>query len=380
MYDERVIHLSFAGTAALCLCVFDGSEGIAMFIGDALYIQEDAPGASCTTRRAAEHARHHLAGCPTHAGYRNGPGWNSRFSGVTDMAFSSSRNALIVCDSGNHCVRIVHLVSPYVVSTVSGYGHCAGYVDGNIKLAQFNYPYSVAVADNGDEIFVADYGNDAVRKINTLQGTVQSIFGKMAVTSFVGNANNEIYTVLCRPMTLRLAKNGRFLFVVNSGANSVCRLEIQGRLVGVFACDQVQFARKTTIQAAGSSSCVVWREHSGMQERKVSTMSLYNTSNGSVLFRNNIALHPGVFFLRVSPSTTWWKPGRMGTICYTVHHVHSSLVRMSSQLHWDILRLLFLATLKPDTAQHTFAKLSLVLLQLIIGFANDPFGVSSTCA
>jgi hypothetical protein len=390
MYDERVVQLSVAGTAALCRCVFDGIESMAIFIGDALYMQKNVLGASCTTRRVAEHARRQLAGCPTQAGYRNGAGWNSRFSGVTDMAFSSSRNALIVCDSGNHCVRIVHLVSPYMVSTVSGYGKCAGYVDGNIKLAQFHSPYSVAVADSGDEIFVADYGNDAVRLINTLEGTVESIFGKMAATSFVGDADNEIHTVLRRPTTLRLAKNGRFLFVVNSGANSVCRLQIrlrakpnEGRWVHVFACDRTQFALKTTIQAAGSSGCVVWRESSGTHEPRMSSMSLYNTYNGRILFHKLVALQPGLFFLCVSPSTVWWKSGGMGTICYSVHAVHLSLMRMCSQLRWDILRLLFLAMVKPDSGsrntQHTFAKLSPVLLQLIIGFANDPFGVCSSC-
>jgi len=109
MYNERVVHLSVARTAALCQCVFDSIEIIAMFIGDALYIQKNVLGASCTTPRAAEGACLQLAGCPTQAGYHNSLGWNPRFSGVTDMAFSSSSNALIVCDSGNHCVRIVQL-------------------------------------------------------------------------------------------------------------------------------------------------------------------------------------------------------------------------------------------------------------------------------
>jgi len=172
---------------------------------------------------------------------------------------------------------------------VSGCGKCAGYVDSNIKLAQFNCPHSVAVADNGDDIFVTDYGKNAVRKINTLEGTVQSILGKMAVTSFVGDTDNKIHTVLC---------------------NSVCLLEIRlrakhnhSRWVGVFACDQTQFALKTTIKAAGNCCCVVWRERSGSHEPKMSTMSLYNTNNSCVLFRKTVNQQPDAFFLRVSPST-----------------------------------------------------------------------------
>jgi len=194
-----------------CECTYNGLATMAMFIGDALHLQTDVPASGSINAVASKSVCRQVAGTLLHRAHRDGVGWEARFNGVTDMTFSASRNALFICDSGNHCVRMVTLVSPFKVSTVSGSSRFRGYIDGNIRLAQFDQPYGIAVADNGHDIYVTDYGNNVVRKIDTLKGTVESIFGKTSTTLFVGDSSDKLHATLHNPTFVKISKSNLFL-------------------------------------------------------------------------------------------------------------------------------------------------------------------------
>ena len=138
LYDERVDRVCVSNAYVFCECTYNGLATMAMFIGDALHLQTDVPASGCMNAVASKSVCRQVAGTLLHGAHRDGVGWEARFNGVTDMTFSASRNALFICDSGNHCVRMVTLVSPFKVSTVSGSSRFRGYIDGNIRLAQFD--------------------------------------------------------------------------------------------------------------------------------------------------------------------------------------------------------------------------------------------------
>ena len=76
-----------------------------------------------------------------------------------------------VADSGN--AKIKKINSDGVVSTLAGTTH--GYADGPIASAKFNEPKGVAVDPDGN-IFVADTGNDNIRRIS-VDGIVSTVAG-----------------------------------------------------------------------------------------------------------------------------------------------------------------------------------------------------------
>jgi hypothetical protein len=83
---------------------------------------------------------------------------------------------------------------PYGVTTAAGSPGDAGYVNGPLALARFNQPQSVAV-DAGGNLYVADTGNAAVRKI-TPDGLVSTLTeGLSRPVSIAVDAATNIYVV-----------------------------------------------------------------------------------------------------------------------------------------------------------------------------------------
>jgi hypothetical protein len=117
-----------------------------------------------------------LAGSAGNAGSSNGTGTNALFNGPEGLAVDVGGN-VYVADSGNNLIR--KITSSGVVTTLAGSAGNPGSANGTGTNAFFNQPAGVAV-DGSSNVFVADYGNHTIRKI-TPAG---------AVTTLAGSAGN----------------------------------------------------------------------------------------------------------------------------------------------------------------------------------------------
>ena len=103
-------------------------------------------------------------------GFRDGSGTSAEFNYPTGVAVDAAGN-LYVADESNH--RIRKITPEGLVSTLAG--STKGSRDGSGTSAQFNFPYGVGVDASGN-LYVADYGNDRIRKI-TPEGLVSTLAG-----------------------------------------------------------------------------------------------------------------------------------------------------------------------------------------------------------
>jgi hypothetical protein len=104
-------------------------------------------------------------------GFADGVGAAASFNTPSALALGSDGN-LYVADTGNN--RIRKITPDGQVTTVAGNG-TAGYLDGPAATAQFNGPVGLTVSVDGD-IYVADTYNDVIRMITT-EGQVTTIAG-----------------------------------------------------------------------------------------------------------------------------------------------------------------------------------------------------------
>src|ERR1039458_8445043 len=116
-----------------------------------------------------------IAGLAGHPGSLNGTGSAARFNNPTDVRLDSTGN-IYVADSGNDTIRKVARVgSNWVVTTIAGLAGSSGTNDGTGSAARFNFPCAVAADTNGN-LYVTDEGNNTIRMV-TPAGVVTTIAG-----------------------------------------------------------------------------------------------------------------------------------------------------------------------------------------------------------
>lgn len=156
-------------------------------------------------------------------GNSDGTNFDAAFFQPYGIAADSAGN-LFVADTGNDTIRkVIQAGTNWVVSTLAG--SIPGLADGTNTDAQFNYPSAVAV-DGAGNLFVTDFYNNAVRKVSPSAGNwvVTTIAGDGSRgTSDGTNGNAHFY----HPTGIAVDSAGR-VYVADEGNNTVRRLVSSG--------------------------------------------------------------------------------------------------------------------------------------------------------
>lgn len=142
-----------------------------------------------------------LAGTADTTGSEDGTGTAARFylpSGITTDGIN-----LFVADSGNNTIRKV-VISTGEVTTLAGSAGASGFSDGTGSEAKFYFPRGLTT--DGTHLFIMDSHNDAIRKIIMATGEVTTL-----ARSVRGSG---------------ITTDGRNLFVALSGNATVCKVNV----------------------------------------------------------------------------------------------------------------------------------------------------------
>lgn len=153
----------------------------------------------------------------TEGGYKDGTAKEAMFN--RPMGLYLKDGVLYVADCGNQRIR---KIENGIVSTVAGGGHeqydgsteiIGDYIDGNLEDARFNFPQNIVLDDEGN-MYVADTGNSAIRKIDS-DGNVYTIAGlsQKEAVEFIS------------PVGLMIDKNK--LYVTDTVKNNIIVIDIK---------------------------------------------------------------------------------------------------------------------------------------------------------
>jgi sugar lactone lactonase YvrE len=203
-----------------------------------------------------------LAGLAGSPGNADGLASAARFSNPAGIAVDSSGN-LYVADSGNNTVRKVTPAG--LVTTVAGRAGSHGSNDEKGSEARFYYPTAVTV-DSGGNVYVADTGNYAIRKV-TPEGMVTTL-ARLECGSCTVNLN-ALFGVA-------VDTTGN-VYVAYTGSNTILKVTPPG-LVSTLA----GLASAYPDSADGTASAARFRGPQGLAADTAGNVYVADTGNNSI--------------------------------------------------------------------------------------------------
>ena len=146
--------------------------------------------------------------------------------------FVVANGDLYLADTGNHEIRkvtaLTGIVTLVVGSTSPGYSGDGGAA----AAARLRLPAAIVVAANGD-MYIADTGNDTVRKVTAATGIITTYAGT-GTTGYTGDGGAATSARLSGPQGLVLAANGD-LYIADTGNNVIRRVTAATGVITTFA-------------------------------------------------------------------------------------------------------------------------------------------------
>jgi sugar lactone lactonase YvrE len=137
---------------------------------------------------------------------------------------------IAVADTGHHRVLVLEADGRWVKAIGSG---LEGFADGDAATAAFRRPQGLAA--HGDDLYVADTDNHAIRKVNLVSGRVETVAG----TGQKGRGPRLEHPAEPRRQPLRspwdVALAGEHLYIAMAGSHQIWRLGLGTGRLEVFA-------------------------------------------------------------------------------------------------------------------------------------------------
>lgn len=130
---------------------------------------------------------------------------------------------LYVTDTGNHTVRRI-IIATKAVSTMAGVSGAIGSNDGIQSAARFNLPGRITT--DGVSLYLTDFNNRTIRKIDILSGLVTKIAGVLGTVDREGNKADGIGTVARFNQPNGITTDGTYLYVTDIYQNTVRRIDM----------------------------------------------------------------------------------------------------------------------------------------------------------
>jgi sugar lactone lactonase YvrE len=193
---------------------FNSPDGMALVNRD-LYVL-DTNNSDLRKINLDSHAVTTAAGTANISGTDDGHANAAHFNLPTQITTDGQN--LYISDSGNDTIRRLSL-SDGMVKTIGGQAQTAGKVDGPLAKSQFNGPSGIAT--DGKSVWIADTGNEEIRKIDLSSMTASTIAG----TGEEGNKDGPgAQAQFSNPGALCL--NGTTLYVMDGDNHAIRKIDI----------------------------------------------------------------------------------------------------------------------------------------------------------
>jgi cysteine-rich repeat protein len=210
------------------------------------------------------------------AGFADGAAGVARLRNPTGLWIDTATRTLYIVDTGNHAIRALDLTTR-LIATVVNTSHSLGFAGdggaaGNALLFQ---PQALTKCANGD-LFIADTGNNRIRRIAANTGLISTVVGDGVATSSGQGAPATIFSV-DKPMGVACdAANN--LFVSSSTTVRLLPASPVGIVDGAGEAQTIYGAAPRNAFPASETSCLT-----GMIAPTATTLQVTDSCSGLVV-------------------------------------------------------------------------------------------------
>ncbi len=160
-----------------------------------------------------------------------GPATAAKLKNPQDVSVAANGD-LYIADTANHVIRKVSAATG-IITTVAGSGSAGNTGDGGAATsAKLRSPAGVVVAANGD-LYIGDTGNDRVRKVTAATGIITAFAGN-GTAGYLGDGAAATAARLNAPQGLALAANGD-LYIADTGNHAVRKVSVATGNISTYA-------------------------------------------------------------------------------------------------------------------------------------------------
>ena len=177
-------------------------------------------------------------------GTSDGTGTAARFNAPAGVAVDGAGN-VFVADTTNNTIR--KITPAGVVTTLAGLAGVSGATDGTGAAALFNHPAGIA-ADAGGFVYVADTGNSAIRRISPV-GAVTTLAGLATIAGLQDGTGGGAW--FNQPKGLALDNVGN-LFVADTGNAALRKVSSSGIVTTLSVAAEITVVTPAMVSSGGS--------------------------------------------------------------------------------------------------------------------------------
>ncbi len=151
-----------------------------------------------------------------------------------DIAFDSTYANLYITDRDNNRIR-KFIISTSLVYTVAGCSTSTGFSGdgGAATSAYLNSPRGIKVDSSGN-IYIADYGNNRIRKVTAATGIITTIAGSSTSTGYSGDNGAATSSKLNYPRGVALDSSGN-VYIGDTSNNRIRKVTISTGIITTVA-------------------------------------------------------------------------------------------------------------------------------------------------
>ena len=164
-----------------------------------------------------------------------GPAIAAELASPTAVAVDATGQNVYIADTFNDAIREVNLASG-IITTVAGTLGTSGFSGdgGPATSATLFDPTGVAVDGSGN-IYIADSDNEVVRKVTTSTGLISTFAGTPQTQGYSGDGGLATSAELSTPLGLALNSTGTTLFIADRDNNAIREVNLATGIITTFA-------------------------------------------------------------------------------------------------------------------------------------------------